>query len=57
MRTSILALLLAALSSGCGSTQADPSAEAVEIPGPPGVRCYAILDRDGEAIGGSCLAD
>lgn len=44
------ALLVTSCSPARGS-----DARAVEIPAPVGVACYAILDGEGRAVGGSCL--
>jgi hypothetical protein len=57
MRTVLLILVAAALSmkaTGCGIAPAVGSgAYAEEIPGPGGVRCFAIY-QDGRAVGGNC---
>jgi hypothetical protein len=54
----IFALTLVLLGFGftaCAPTQADGGAYAQEIAGPGGgVRCFAVFDSSGKAVGGNC---
>ncbi len=38
----------------CAPAKSDEGAHAVEIPGPVGVYCYAVVEN-GKAVGGNCL--
>lgn len=51
-----LMISIALILAGCGVFEARGSGGvyAVEIPGPNGVRCFAILNDNGETVGGNC---
>lgn len=52
----ILGVLLFLLQlQGCGSAQSDTGARAVEIQGPIGTNCFAIVDSTAKVVGGNCL--
>lgn len=51
----ILLGIVVALVQSCGGAHAGSNARAVEIEGPVGVVCYAIVREDGQTVGGNCL--
>jgi hypothetical protein len=50
--------ILALLVSACGSAKASGPSYAQEIGSPSsGVRCFAIYNQSGDAVGGNCVKE
>jgi hypothetical protein len=55
MRTTILLIVIALITSACGRANAN-SARAEVVPAPlPGYTCFVVYNADGVAVGGNCL--
>jgi hypothetical protein len=56
MSTLLAVLLVVCCVSGCERATGQTGLMAEEVPAPPGVRCFAIMDGD-RAVGGSCIEE
>lgn len=54
----VLFVLVAIFLSACGSAKASGVSIAQEISSPSsGIRCFAIYNQAGDAVGGNCLKE